>query len=301
MIKIEYDHQRPMPEHIRELAEPLLERYKWMIPPWIHTFHVQYEHGEALAIAMNPEYLRLTLRIGHDFYVVTPEQRTRGIIHEFMHAYTSLQFMEFMDVLDEHSELSEGTHKTLERVMTQKMEMATEGLASLVLRLLESSDRNYDVTRGKGPKLEVRLDGSGAPNWGGPLMQDPRRQPSQQGLGGPQTMGSVVGLAAQCGCGTEDAGAEDMETLHQIENKILASVNKCKSPNKEPPYDTKLHGLRPPKVSDTVLSGLVSDLLKQTRQELERLNALDNPVADAIGMMLDTAGPSDLSLPGREE
>lgn len=255
MIKIEYDHQYPMPEHIRAVAQPLIMQYKWMIPPWVHVLSVRYVADEPLSIALDLSYLRLTLRFGSDFGQLSEIEMKRGIIHEFMHAYTSLQYMEFLDLLDEHSELSEGTCKTLTRVMEQKMEMATEGLASLVLRLLESSDRNYDVTRGKGPKLEVRLDGSGAPNWGGPLMQDPRRQPSQQGLGGPQTMGSVVGLAAQCGCGTEDAGAEDMETLHQIENKILASVNKCKSPNKEPPYDTKLHGLRPPKVSDISMPG----------------------------------------------
>jgi hypothetical protein len=148
MLDIQWHVQ--VPKEMRATIEPIIERYRWLIPQWVYQFKVSFystktdEKGvpdNALAcIYVNDEYRSATLEVFADWLDGNEKTRRYNIIHELCHLYTCLPgnfFNRFLDNLYPESErlvaynLARDEYRRL-------AEQATQDLAWSLLNLEDS-------------------------------------------------------------------------------------------------------------------------------------------------------------------
>jgi hypothetical protein len=99
---------------LREAVEPLIERWGWLLPPWLATLHIRPLDGtdgddnETLA-DMDIDHYRyreVTLRVSSRILLEKEEDQSKAIVHEYMHAclapiFTVINKLELVSPLPE--------------------------------------------------------------------------------------------------------------------------------------------------------------------------------------------------------
>lgn len=78
------------PAEVRAAVEPILDRYRHLIPGWCRSLHVTYrdtgsEEGNILTTGASPEYRHGWINILPAWLGETGESRERAIVHELIH------------------------------------------------------------------------------------------------------------------------------------------------------------------------------------------------------------------------
>lgn len=89
---------------VRALAEPILDRWRWLIPSWCHELLVFYRETDgdnaAAACRTYPEYRYAQLMIYGSFVgKQRPDDRENAIIHELLHVQLQPLVQEFKHLL----------------------------------------------------------------------------------------------------------------------------------------------------------------------------------------------------------
>lgn len=139
------------PQEMRELIEPYIERYAWLIPSFIHELHVRYfdysqdEEGKptdhVASVNMQDDYRRVLLDVYSCWMDGEDRERRYHILHELCHLHTTVAVNFFRRSLDTvyPTEKSRGIGYNL--IMSEgrrHTEQATQELAWVLLNLEDS-------------------------------------------------------------------------------------------------------------------------------------------------------------------
>lgn len=120
----------------QEAIQRLLEKWRWVLPPWLQTFRVHMVALEPNVMAQTRfrvEYLKASLDVCPAFFDDTPEVQEAEFVHELCHA-------QFAEVTDWARELiskltaDEKLKEVLRDELRVRVERVTEGLCLALTR-----------------------------------------------------------------------------------------------------------------------------------------------------------------------
>jgi hypothetical protein len=123
-VEIEYI----LSDHQREYIEPLMERLRVVLPPWVASATVRFdpEITDVACVAVLPEYRRMNMQIGDSWFSEPPDEQRAHLIHEICHTYVEAMAAVFKNMLHAHTE--EGSAMRLWG--EEAMRIAEEGCVS---------------------------------------------------------------------------------------------------------------------------------------------------------------------------
>lgn len=78
-----------MPPEIRKAAEPIINRYAWLLPTWCHVLTVGYENtADTSSVATcdaEPEYRQARIAINQAWLEQSAGDRRAALVHELAH------------------------------------------------------------------------------------------------------------------------------------------------------------------------------------------------------------------------
>lgn len=78
-----------MPREVREVVEPLIEQYEYLLPSWLRSLSISYGdskvEGSVAEILTDTAYLQAKLKLTKNFLDDTVLNRERTIVHELLH------------------------------------------------------------------------------------------------------------------------------------------------------------------------------------------------------------------------
>lgn len=115
MIKIRFDGE--VPDEVQAAIAPLIDKWLWLLPTWVHLLYVQFtEHEASLSTSCDEEYRKVRLYIHAGWLVASPEIRDSNVCHEFIHVLTDPLFQfggQVCDVLEKDSALHKWAREQL--------------------------------------------------------------------------------------------------------------------------------------------------------------------------------------------
>jgi len=76
-----------VPTEVRAAVEPLLRKWEWLIPTWVHQLTVFWNDKDSARICnlAEPEYRRAWIALLNGWLTNDPETRERDVVHELIH------------------------------------------------------------------------------------------------------------------------------------------------------------------------------------------------------------------------
>jgi len=86
-MKVEFRNH--VPKEFQLAIEPIIERWKWLLPPWLHLLVVTASSDQepSLSITVDYEYRWAYLYIHPGWIGGSDEMRERNLVHELMHIH----------------------------------------------------------------------------------------------------------------------------------------------------------------------------------------------------------------------
>ncbi len=147
--KFEFDGEWP-PE-VRAVAEPLLERFAWLVPSWCHTVSVQWEgdpgEDDAQSSARTQisfAYRSARLQFLPMFLTDSERQREADVIHELLHLSIQPLCQYAMEVVDRC--LKEESPKFHETVI-EELRVRNEGAVEDLMHAIQAKTLRDDAAR----------------------------------------------------------------------------------------------------------------------------------------------------------
>jgi hypothetical protein len=86
-VEIEYI----LSDHQREQIEPLMERLRAVMPPWVASMTVRFnpDLSDVARVNAQPEYRMIGINIGDSWFSETPEEQTVALVHELAHGFVA--------------------------------------------------------------------------------------------------------------------------------------------------------------------------------------------------------------------
>jgi hypothetical protein len=144
MLDIEYHSQ--IPKEMQRAIEPVIDKYKWLIPQWCYNLTVKYwdtatdEKGKAKSAAAQiyvvDDYRFASLEVYSEWFDGDEKQREYYIIHEFVHLHNCLPGNFFNRLLDNlyPEEPDRGpAYKIAKEEHRRLVEQATQDLAWIII------------------------------------------------------------------------------------------------------------------------------------------------------------------------
>lgn len=93
---LEWDPE--FPPELKSALEPLVEKWTWILPPWVHELVLRYKSEGKVTASTHGYYKYRWQKVEFDtaFIMEEPIARERSVIHEFLH----ICFREQHDALD---------------------------------------------------------------------------------------------------------------------------------------------------------------------------------------------------------
>lgn len=133
-------YSRELSDAYKTLAEPLIEKYKHILPSWVDRLEV-WSTGEGRAeICCHNEYRTLRLFLGPEFVTDQTGLQETTILHEFCHAYTTPLNRVAREVIEDLSDPESPGFKIADRWLIQAHEECTCDLEALLTRLLRAAN-----------------------------------------------------------------------------------------------------------------------------------------------------------------
>jgi hypothetical protein len=146
MFAPEITYQRNVPQEVREIIDPIIGDFEWLIPSWCHVLLFKFstsddqEKGSQLSAACQAHtdvaYRRASIEIFPAFLVETAESRRRLIRHEVGHILLA-PFHDF--AIDEMDLWYQGEERKIQRAamdhrLRHAMEQTVCDLAAALLK-----------------------------------------------------------------------------------------------------------------------------------------------------------------------
>lgn len=137
-MRIEWDNN--VPAEVRGAVEPLIDRYLWLLPPWVEQLGLFWREGDGDASAATTHWnhkYRWGRIVFHPIFLTGDEaSRELWVIHELLHLTTGEMVLFVDNMLDRLRESvePEWAADTLDEVWTGYVESATEDLAQAIYR-----------------------------------------------------------------------------------------------------------------------------------------------------------------------
>lgn len=127
-----------VPTEVADIVDHSLRRWNAVLPRWIDTVRIGcFEAGDGvdqLAVVVRSEYRYMEITVYAKFLTLTPEERSRAVLHELCHATLGPLADLIEDLIKSCLEKGSPARKIMDLQMTRAIEGAVEDMALAVLR-----------------------------------------------------------------------------------------------------------------------------------------------------------------------
>lgn len=116
---------RFLPVEARNAVRPLLLKYLWVLPSWVHELNVEFraEGDSTASMSSNLSYRTCTLTVYAGWLTECPKQRERLIAHELIHPANAPLLESALEIVNMVLEEDTPAHK----LATERLRVASEG------------------------------------------------------------------------------------------------------------------------------------------------------------------------------
>jgi hypothetical protein len=139
-VSVRVDYNRNVAPELRAALAPVLARWEWLLPGWVHQVCVSYDgtaKDEQMATQVEPEYRRVALIVGPHWLGISRSDRESCVRHEYLHATVN----PLVNVGDDAVKCAKGPKRA---ALSEELRRAVEGavcdLEALVLRAMERGE-----------------------------------------------------------------------------------------------------------------------------------------------------------------
>ena len=146
MMKIEFGAEFPV--DLKELTEPLVNKWKLLIPSWCEYLGVVYTPKRDAVLSCGPNYRNryATLYITGAWFLENPDEREIALIHEFVHIlqapFDDVANRIVQDAFEKDSPASEFAKSML----LDSSEATVEDIANAIFRLFKAHLSTQSLT-----------------------------------------------------------------------------------------------------------------------------------------------------------